>query len=137
MSKIDLNAKEKATTEVKTQTGNSTEVEKLTNAEPAKTPAQPTELTDNTSDNSEDTQKTEEKATEEPKKAGSNTGTVVVTYIGSGIWKDETGALWASTVPASASTIINERQYSVDEYESREDIKFMVGYGAMKTIFVK
>lgn len=137
MAKIDLNAEKKVTEEVKTQTGNSTEIEKLANVEPAKAPTQSTESTHNTSVNSGNTQKADKEQAKSEQKAEEKTGTVIVTYTGSGVWKDETGALWASNVPASASSIINERQYSASEYDSREDIKFMVGYGAMKTTFVK
>lgn len=134
MSKIDLNTKQE---EVKTQTSNSTETEKLANVEPAKTQTQSAELTDNTSAKSENTQKTDKQTNKAEQKTEDKKGTVVVTYIGSGVWKDESGELWASTIPASAGSIINERQYSASEYDSREDIKFMVGYGAMKATFVK
>ena len=134
MGKIDLNAKPE---EVKTQTGNLTETEKFANVEPAKAPTQSVESTDNTSVKSENTQKTDRQTDKTKQKAEDNKGTVVITYIGSGVWKDESGELWAPTVPASAGSIINERQYSASEYDSREDIKFMVGYGAMKATFVK
>lgn len=55
---------------------------------------------------------------------------VIVNYIGGGAWVDEKGYYWANE--NKSETILCERQYSKEEYEKREDIKFMVAYGAMK-----
>lgn len=60
---------------------------------------------------------------------------VVVTYIGSGIWQDSDGKYWARE--PKGATIENERQYTEEEYNNHEDIKFMVGYGEMKATFVE
>lgn len=91
------------------------------------------ELTDNTSETAEDTRETKgETPYEEESKAGT---VVVVTYVGSGIWKDEAGKLWSAK--NMTNNILSERQYSKEEYDKREDIKFMVGYGAMKISVVE
>lgn len=91
------------------------------------------ELTDNTSETAEDTSETKEETPhEEESKAGT---VVVVTYVGGGIWKDEAGKFWSAK--NVTDNILSERQYSKEEYDKREDIKFMVGYGAMKISVVE
>ena len=92
-----------------------------------------TELTGNATEEQKDTNetapKTDEKATATSGKA------VIVEYVGGSIWKDSEGKLWAKT--NNGAGIKPQRQYSADEYEKREDLKFMVGYGEMKATFVE
>ena len=114
-------------------------VEKATANQPiqqAKSNEQPnasTELTGNTTEEkkgtNETTQKTDEKATAKSGK------TVIVEYVGGSIWKDSEKKLWSKT--GNGAGIKPQRQYSVEEYEKREDLKFMVGYGEMKATFVE
>lgn len=115
--------------------GNNAELAKsneLNEAEQAEGQAS-AELTDNTSETAEDTREIKE---ETPHEEESKTSTVVVvTYVGSGIWKDEAGKLWSAK--SVTNNILSERQYSKEEYDKREDIKFMVGYGAMKISVVE
>lgn len=111
MAKIDINALKK-----------STELEKSEQAEPK---AESAELTDNAIEEAEDINEIKEEQTEEKE-----SGKVIVRYVGSGIWKDSKGDLWAKE--DKTKNILTERQYSKSEYETREDIKFMVSYGAMQ-----
>lgn len=127
MGKIDMS-------KVKTNTDNSAEIKELNEAKPAETPVEPTELTDNASEKSEDTNKTEAKA-EAKSEEKTNAKKVVVSYIGSGIWRDGESKLWASK--NKTENILCERQYDVNEYEKRDDIKFMVQYGSMRATYVK
>lgn len=91
------------------------------------------ESIDNTSEKAENTNETKKETPhEEESKAGA---VVVVIYVGGGIWKDEAGKLWSAK--NMTNNILSERQYSKEEYDKREDIKFMVGYGAMKISVVE
>lgn len=116
--------------------GNNAELSKsneLNETEQAEAGHASAELTDNTSETAEDTSETKEETPhEEENKAGT---VVVVTYIGGGIWRDEAGKLWSAK--NMTDNILSERQYSKEEYDKREDIKFMVGYGAMKISVVE
>ena len=116
--------------------GNNAELAKsneLNETEQAETGQASAELTDNTSETAEDTNETKK---ETPHKEESKAGTVVVvTYVGGGIWKDEAGKLWSAK--NMTNNILSERQYSKEEYDKRDDIKFMVGYGAMKISVVE
>ena len=116
--------------------GNNAELAKsneLNETEQAETGQASAELTDNASETAEDTSKTKgETPHEEESKAGT---VVIVTYVGGGIWKDEAGKLWSAK--NVTDNILSERQYSKEEYDKREDIKFMVGYGAMKISVVE
>lgn len=118
--------------------GNNAELAKsneLNETEQAETGQESAELTDNTSETAEDTSKTKTKG-ETPHEEESKAGTVVVvTYVGGGIWKDEAGKLWSAK--NVTDNILSERQYSKEEYDKRDDIKFMVGYGAMKISVVE
>lgn len=78
------------------------------------------ELT-NTSEASEDTSETESK---------DGVTRHVVTYVGSGHWIDSDGKVWAR-VSAKGTDIKNVREYDDEDLQSRDDLKFMIGYGAM------
>lgn len=126
MGKIDIN-------KIKETTDKSAKTEELKTSKQAETKKQSAELTDNASEKAEDTKETDtEQTTETEDKAGDK---VVVTYVGSGIWRDSKGKLWASENKSDG--ILSERQFTAGEYDGREDIKFMVGYGAMKVTYVK
>ena len=92
-----------------------------------------TELTGNATEGQKGTnetvQKPDEKATAKAGKA------VIVEYVGSSIWKDSEGKLWSKS--DNGAGIKPQRQYSADEFEKREDLKFMVGYGEMKATHVE
>lgn len=113
--------------------------EKATTNQPiqqAKSNEQPNasaELTGNATEGQKDTnetaQKTDEKATATKGKA------VIVEYVGGSVWQDSGKKLWAKT--GNGAGIKPQRQYSVEEYEKRDDLKFMVGYGEMKATFVE
>ena len=91
------------------------------------------ELTGNTTEGQKDTNETTQKPDE---KATATKGkTVIVEYVGGSIWKDSEKKLWAKT--DNGAGIKSQRQYSAEEYEKREDLKFMVGYGEMKATFVE
>lgn len=109
---------------IKKPVQNSTELKESEHIEQAETPIKPVELMNNATEGHEDNDEIDK---EEPTKA-------VVRYVGSGIWKDSNKELWSNE--HKTSTIMAERTYSIDEYEGREDIKFMVGYGAMQVTFV-
>lgn len=98
-----------------------------------KQPNASTELTGNASKGQKDTNETAQKPDE---KATATKGkTVIVEYVGGSIWKDSEKKLWAKT--DNGAGIKSQRQYSAEEYEKREDLKFMVGYGEMKATFVE
>ena len=124
MAKINMN-------EIKKNTDNASQVEELKKAEQTEAPAELSESTDNASEEAKNTSETKEQTKSNKAKAGK----VVVTYIGSGIWKDSANKLWAST--NKTGNILCERQYTAEEYDAREDIKFMVSYGSMKATHVE
>lgn len=105
---------------------NPTKTEQLKTVEPANTGQQSAELINNASQTSENTNEIKQDTPNEAE----NTDKVIVRYTGGGVWKDCEGKLWASE--DKTENILSERQYSKDEYEKREDIKFMVQYGSMK-----
>ena len=102
----------------------------------AKLNKQPTaspELTGNASKGQKDINET---ATKTDEKATATKGkTVIVEYVGGSVWKDSEKKLWSKT--GNGAGIKPQRQYSAEEYEKREDLKFMVGYGEMKATFVE
>lgn len=124
MGKINMKAKE--------ATINPTEIEELTEVKPAEAPIESAESIDDVNTSHEDTNETKQEKGEEAKPEPN--GTVIVRYIGGGIWIDEKGNYWANE--DKSNNILHERQYSKAEYESREDIQFMVSYGAMKIVTV-
>lgn len=102
----------------------------------AKSSEQPnasTELTGNATEGQKGTNETAPKTDE--KATATNGKAVIVEYVGGSIWKDSEDKLWART--DNGAGIKPQRQYSADEYEKREDLKFMVGYGEMKATFVE
>ena len=128
MAKVDMK-------EIMKNTDNSAEINELKANEQAEANGEPAELIDNALKATEDTNEIDKEAEdgkgEEPKPSGK----IVVRYIGGGIWKDSKGDLWASE--NKSVNILSERQYDADEFENREDIKFMLKYGAMKETHVK
>lgn len=109
---FDFNKKGKQTV------ANSAESSELNKAKVEKTPADVKESIDNTSKATENNKETDKKAS--ARKA-------VVSYIGNGTWKDIKGERWSRN---------DTRSYDENEYEEREDIKFMVKYGEMKVSLV-
>lgn len=101
---------------------NSEESEKSIDIDQAETQADQPELTNNASDGSEDNKETDK---------GTKAQKAVVTYVGNGVWRDAEGKCWSRTERADAN-ILSTRSYSQDEYDKRDDIKFMVKYGEMK-----
>lgn len=95
------------------------------------TPIKSDELINNTEENKEDTNEiAQEKADTQ-----NATEMVVVTYVGNSIYKDEHKELWANV--DKSENILSTRQYTAEEYNKREDLKFMVGYGEMKATNVR
>lgn len=106
----------------------------------AKSNGQPnasTELTGNATEEQKGTnetaQKTDEKATATATAMAGKA--VIVEYVGGSIWQDSEKKLWSKT--GNGAGIKPQRQYSAKEYEKRDDLKFMVGYGEMKATFVE
>lgn len=118
---------------IKGNTGNQAKSGELANSEPTNAGQPPVELTDSTSENTEDTNEAEKKTQDEQHKEGG--AVVVVTYVGTSIWKDGEGKLWAAN--KMTDNIMSERQYPKDVYDAREDLKFMVKYGTMKISVVE
>lgn len=121
MAQIDMN-------KLKASTQNLTESEELKADEQPKAQAESVELINNATEGQKDINETDT-ATEQK----AETGVAVVCYIGSGVWKDSKKCLWANE--NKTKNILSERKYPIDEYEERDDLKFMVKYGAMKVIF--
>lgn len=126
MGKIDINKVGKAT-------GNSAEIKKSDEVKPAEAPIKSAESIDNANAGHEDTNEIKQE-TEQNNEVKPEKGTVIVRYVGGGAWIDNKGCYWANE--KKSENILNERQYSAEEYESRDDIKFMVAYGAMKSTVV-
>lgn len=133
MGKINMNMNK-----VKETTVNSTEIKESTDVKSAEASIESAELTDDTSVNHEDIneikQENADSKNEETKAEIESNGTVIVRYVGGGAWIDEKGCYWANE--NKSDNILHERQYSKSEYESREDIKFMVAYGAMESTII-
>lgn len=141
MGKIDMN-------KVGKTTGNSAEIKKSDEVKPAEAPIESAESIDNVNAGHEDTSEIKQETEQNNENAEANAedstkksdevkpekGTVIVRYVGGGAWIDNKGCYWANE--KKSENILNERQYSVEEYESRDDIKFMVAYGAMKSTVV-
>lgn len=115
MAQIDMN-------KLKAGTVNSNKAEELKASEQPKTGKQPVELTDNALEGQNDTDEIKAKTEAEDRET-----MAVVRYVGSGVWKDSTGVVWKNN---------DNHKYLIPEYNKREDLKFMVGYGAMEVTFV-
>ena len=126
MKQIDMD-------KVKKDTINSAEIKKSSDVDHIEAGKQSVESIDNTSEEPKDINETKKEPTTEAEDKA--TGKVVVTYVGGGVWKDSEGKLWASQ--DKAASIKSERQYTAEEYEKRNDIKFMVQYGSVKVTYVK
>ena len=114
---------------LKTNSSINTELKESSDVKPAEAPTSNAELTGNTSDNAENvSETTEQTATKSGKKA-------LVEYIGHGVWRDSNGDVWSKTANEHAS-ILTSRSYPVEEYEKRQDFKFMEGYGEIKVTIV-
>lgn len=57
----------------------------------------------------------------------------MLTYMGNGIWTDQTGKCWCRDKKANC---INHTTMSAKELDARPDIKFMIKYGAIKDTIV-
>jgi hypothetical protein len=118
----------------KGKTTNSTESKKSNEAKATEAPAEAVELTNNASEAQPNTAETKAEAKAE-EKAEPKAEKVVVTYIGNGTWVDSKNKCWSRNENAKAN-ILTSRSYSHDEYEEREDLKFMVRYGEMRLTLV-
>lgn len=94
-----------------------------------------TELTGNATEGQKDTNETAQKTDEKATATATKGKAVIVEYVGGSIWQDSEKKLWAKT--DNGAGIKPQRQYSAEEYEKRDDLKFMVGYGEMKATFVE
>lgn len=113
---------------------NSTESKKSTDVSAAVAPSDGVESTDNASSASEDTKETKAEATkEEAKEAATSAASkkVLVEYCGNGVWKDAKGKCW-SRIEKPAVDILASRSFEQNDYDRRDDLKFMVKYGEMK-----
>lgn len=54
-----------------------------------------------------------------------------IMYIANGIWKDSKGVYWCREPHTNC---IQSKTFSEEEFQARDDIKFMVKYGSMKDI---
>jgi hypothetical protein len=106
-------------------TVNSTETEQLETSTDTEAPINTQDELANTSAQSENTEGTE--PTEEQT---SGVTKHIVTYIGGGHWIGSDGKVWARE-SMSGTDIKNIREYDDEDFKSREDLKFMIGYGAM------
>ena len=94
----------------------------------------PAELINESTDKAEGIDETAPKQKQKKKKTIEE-GVVVVKYIGGGVWKDSEGEYWAKS--DMTQDILCERQYAKSEYDTRDDLKFMVNYGSMQISIVK
>lgn len=110
-----------------------TENQTIQNSESNKQPNASAESINNATDNAGNTNETASKQEQKATEAGGKK--VVVEYIGGSIWRDSNKELWSRQ--DNGAGIKSQRQYSAEEYEKRDDIKFMVGYGEMKATYVE
>ena len=68
--------------------------------------------------------------TEKPQKPTATMTKHIVTFIGNGIWMDNHGDSWHRG--HHNENIKSEREYTDEEFVNRNDLKFMISYGAMK-----
>ena len=114
----------------------SNESTESTDIKATETQADAVELTDSALENSENVSETaKEKAEEKTEDVERLVGSVVLTYVGNGVWRDGKGKCW-SRVDNKPANILSTRTLLVSEYEGREDLKFMVKYGEMKKTLV-
>lgn len=98
------------------------------------TPAPGTETASTTVEPSANQTKPEGTAPESPSDGGAAlTGKHSVTYIAGGLWTDSTGQTWSRDAKGRS---INHKVFTAEELAAREDIKYMIKYGAMKDIQV-
>lgn len=97
-----------------------------------------TEAPQNTVNESDDMTKKSEEPQEKAKETKEETKSIihVVEYVGTGIWVDSKRVSWSS-VEHRGTDIIKQRNITDEEFQTREDIKFMIGYGAMRETIVQ
>lgn len=121
-------------TKVTAPTPELSESTELNKAEHAETGAGIEKQADNASEEPEKPSETEpgheSEEQQEPEQDKVQAAGVLVKYIGASIWRDEEGKYWASE--KKSDNILTERQFTAEEYDMRDDIKFMVQYGEMK-----
>lgn len=125
MGKVDLNKLQEVVTETKEPVIDSAEINKLQDEKPTKAQQDTSNEQVNTEKESEDTQENKEDNKEQ------KTTKHIVEYIGNGIWIDGKGQHWANH-NVERTNIVSSQEFYDDEFNSREDIIFMIKYGAMK-----
>ena len=110
------------------------ENEQLGEVKQVDTPIKSDELINNAEENKEDNNEIDKESQAE-KEEEQATGMVVVQYIGNGVYIDDHKDMWANV--DKSKNILKSRQYTVDEYELRKDLQFMVKYGEMTAIKVQ
>lgn len=73
---------------------------------------------------------------EQPKDNKIGGGKCVVEYVGNSVWVDSNNDKWSRN-DVKGTSIKSQRTYPAQEYESRDDLKFMVQYGEMKLTVVE
>lgn len=121
-------------TKVTAPTPELSESTELNKAEHAETGAGIEKQADNASEEPEKPSETEPghepEEQQEPEQDKVQEAGVLVKYIGASIWRDGEGKYWASE--KKSDSILTERQFTAEEYDKRDDIKFMVQYGEMR-----
>lgn len=123
MGQIDFNEINRADTVDQTKQG------ELSIDESADVEQSSVELTDNIQEGSENIDESADVG-QQGKEADEM---VIVTYVGGGVWKDGRGELWS--VNKVTDGIVDRRKYNKGVYDTRDDLKFMVRYGAM-TVYI-
>ena len=100
---------------------NGLKIENMNNAGVANAPTDTTEIKTEVEDTLKDTQESTKETTQEDKTEA--TQKHIITYIGSGEYKDSTGHKWHKN---------DEKTYDESEYITRKDLHFMINYGEMK-----
>lgn len=108
---------------------NSAKVEELKESEGAETPTEAPEIKETAKEESEEPQEQTEKG------ATSNNKKHVLKYVATGAWIDQEHRTWAKN--HENPDIIDTMTISDDEYQSRQDLQFMVSYGAITDVVVE
>ena len=106
----------------------STKIEELKTSEAVGMPSDIQKLDGDAKEGQEDIKETGIKT---QRKTDSKTH--LITFMGNGVWMDNNGVAWSRD---KRDNTISDMTFSTDEIADREDIRFMISYGAMKEVII-
>lgn len=106
----------------------STKIEELKTSEAVGMPSDIQKLEGDAKERQEDIKETNTKTQEK-----TDSKKHLVTFIGNGVWVDNNGIVWSRD---KRDNTISDMTFNSDEIVNRDDIRFMISYGAMKEVVV-